>query len=183
MGHLSSYWRAVCDGTQNFKRYRYRYFIPVPNISDTDTGTFFGTKFFRYRFRDFFPVPIFNDTGSDTTRKNEISRYRYLYDTDTHHKSYKFLNFGDVNKGFSSETFSGTKFFRYRFRDFFPVPNFSDTGSETFFRYQFFPIPVPRLFSVTNFFRYRFRYHKKNEQFPVPGIPGTGTSHSDISKS
>ena len=39
--------------------------------------------------------------------------------------------------------FSGTKFFRYRFRDFFPVPNFSDTGSETFFRYQFFSIPVP----------------------------------------
>merc|ERR1712105_206797 len=39
--------------------------------------------------------------------------------------------------------FSGTKFFRYRFRDFFPVPNFYDTGSETFFRYQFFSIPVP----------------------------------------
>ena len=73
---------------------------------------------------------------------------------------------------------SGTKFFRYRFRYFFPVPNFSDTGSDTFFRYQIFPIPVPRLFSGTNFFRYRFRYHQKNEKFPVPGIPGTGTSHS-----
>ena len=34
-------------------------------------------------------------------------------------------------------------FFWYRFRDFFPVPNFSDTGSETFFQYQYFPIPVP----------------------------------------
>merc|ERR1712016_534248 len=34
---------TVCDGTQNFKRYRYRYFYPVPNIFDTDTGTFFGT--------------------------------------------------------------------------------------------------------------------------------------------
>ena len=63
---------------------------------------------------------------------------------------------------------------------FFPVPNISDTGSETFFRYQFFPIPVPRLFSGTNFFRYRFRYHQKNEKFPVPGIPGTGTSHSAL---
>ena len=63
---------------------------------------------------------------------------------------------------------SGTKFFRYRFRDFFPVPNFSDTGSETFFRYQIFPIPVPRLFSGTNFFRYRFRYHQKYEKFPIP---------------
>ena len=71
------------DGTQNFKRYRYRYFFPVPDIYDTDTGTFFryqifpipvpglfsGTKFYRYRFRDFFPVPIFSDTCTDTTRK------------------------------------------------------------------------------------------------------------------
>ena len=64
---------SVCDGTQNFKRYRYRYFIPVPNISDTDTGTFFGTKFFRYRFRDFFPIPNFNDTGSET-----FFRYQFL---------------------------------------------------------------------------------------------------------
>ena len=103
----------VCDGTQNVGRYRYRYFFPVLNISDTGTGTFFGTKFFRYRFRDFFPIP-----------------------------------------------------------------NLTDTGSETFFRYQIFPIPVPRLFSGTNLFRYRFRYHQKNEKFPVPGIPGTGTSHS-----
>ena len=53
-----------------------------------------------------------------------------------------------------------------------------DTGSDTFFRYQIFPIPVPILFSGTNFFRYRFRYHQKNQKFPVPGIPGTGTSHS-----
>ena len=36
--------------------------------------------------------------------------------------------------------------------NFFPVPNFSDTGSDT---------------------------TKKNEKFPVPGIPGTGTSHSE----
>ena len=37
-----------------------------------------------------------------------------------------------------------------------------------FFRYQIFPIPVPRLFSGTNIFRYRYRYHQKNEKFPVP---------------
>ena len=41
--------------------------------------------------------------------------------------------------------------FRYRFRDFFPVPICSG---------------------------YQFQYHQKNEKFPVPGIPGTGTSHS-----
>ena len=49
------------DSTQN-----YRYFFPVPNIYDTDTDTFYGTKIFRYRFRDFFPVPNFTDTGSET---------------------------------------------------------------------------------------------------------------------
>jgi len=73
---------------------------------------------------------------------------------------------------------SGTKFFRYRFCNFFPVLNSSDTGSKTFFRYQIFPIPVPRLFSGTNFFWYRFRHHQKYEKFPIPGIPGTGTSNS-----
>ena len=86
----------------------------------------------------------------------------------------------------------------------FPVPNISDTDIDTFFRYHIFPIPIPVLFtgtnffryrnffpgpnfsdtdtktfSGTNFFRYRYRYHQKNEKIPVPGIPGTGTSHSD----
>ena len=46
-----------------------------------------------------------------------------------------------------SETFSGTTFSQYRFRDFFSGSNL-------------------------------FQYLKKNEKFPVPGIPGTGTSHS-----
>ena len=81
--------------------------FPVPYISNTDTGTFFGTKFFRYRFGDFFfdtkfdrygfgdifPVPNF----SNTTRKMKNSRYRYLYDTGTHYKSSKFINFGEEN--------------------------------------------------------------------------------------
>ena len=62
---------AVCDGTQNVKRYRY--FFPVPNISDTDTVTFFGTKFFRYWFRDFFPIPNFTDISSET-----FFRYQFV---------------------------------------------------------------------------------------------------------
>ena len=40
---------SVCDGTQNVGRYRY--FFPVLNIFDTDSGTFYGTK---------------DDTGSET---------------------------------------------------------------------------------------------------------------------
>merc|ERR1711983_763031 len=72
--------------------------------------------------------------------------------------------------GTGSETFSGTKFFRYRFRYFFTVPNFSDTGTETFFRSQIFPIPVPILFYGTKFFRYRYR-----DFFPVPIFSDTGS--------
>ena len=41
---------------------------------------------------------------------------------------------------------------------------------QDFFRYQIFPIPVPRLFSGTKFFRYRFRYF-----FTVPNFSDTGT--------
>merc|ERR1739844_104174 len=86
--------------------------------------------------------------------KMKIFRYRHLYDTGTHYKSSKFQNFGDGNK-FRYQIFpipvpglfSGTKFFRYRFRDFFPVPIFSDTGSDTTkkmknSRYREFPVPV-----------------------------------------
>merc|ERR1712032_427440 len=149
---------AVCDGTQNVGRYRYRYFFPVLNIFDTDTVTFFryqifpipvprlfsDTKFDRYRYRDFFPVPNFSDTGSDTTIKIKNSRYRYLFGTGTHYKSLKFLNFGNETQ-FRYQIFpipvprlfSGTKFLRYRFRDFLSVPNLTDTGSETFF-----PVPI-----------------------------------------
>ena len=46
---------------------------------------------------------------------------------------------------------------RYRFRDFFSVPNFFETDSETFFRYQNSSRPIPRLFFGTHFFRDRFR--------------------------
>ena len=37
---------------------------------------------------------------------------------------------------------SGTKFVRYRNRDFFPVPNFSDTGTDTTKKNEKFPVPV-----------------------------------------
>ena len=134
---------TVCDGTQNVKRYRYRYFFPVPNIFDTDTGTFFGTKFFRYRFRDFFPIPNFTDTGSETFSGTKFFRYRFRYHlkklkipgSGAHQKSSEFQNFGNKNE----------------------------------LQYQIFPIPVPRLFSGTKFYRYRFRYHQKNGKIPSSG--------------
>ena len=77
--------------------------------------------------------------------------------------------------------FSGTNLFRYRFQDFFPVPNFSDTSftdtgthykfskflNKNQFWYQIFRIPAPRLFPVPNLFRYRFRYHQEKGKFLV----------------
>ena len=59
------------SGTKFF-RYRYRYFFPVPNFSDTGSGTFF-----RYQILP-IPVPrLFSGTiFSDTTKKMKNSRYR-----------------------------------------------------------------------------------------------------------
>ena len=76
---------------------------------------------------------------------------------------------------------TGTNFFRYRYRYFFPGPIFFGTGTGTFFRDQIFSVPVPVLFpgpnfsgtgtgtfSGTNFFRYRYF-------FPGPIFSGTET--------
>ena len=51
---------------------------------------------------------ILNDTDTDTDTLFPVPS---IFDTDT-------------------GTFFSTNFFRYRFRDFFPVPIFSDTGSD-----------------------------------------------------
>ena len=67
-----------------------------------------------------------------------------------------------------TDTFSGTIYFQYRYRYFFwyqifliPVPKLStDTKFDRYRFRDFFPVP--------NFFRYRFRYHHKNEKFSVP---------------
>ena len=82
-------------------------------------------------------------------------------------------------------TFSGTKFFLYRFRYFFSSTKFFWYRFRDFFRYKFFPIPVQipqkngkflvpvtgyNTFSGTKFFRYRFRYF-----FPVPNFSVTGS--------
>ena len=74
---------SVCDGTQNVKRYRYCF--PVPNIFDTDTGTFSRDQIFQYRCRDFFPIPNFIDTGSETFSGTKLFRYRFQY----HQKKWK----------------------------------------------------------------------------------------------
>ena len=46
--------------------------------------------------------------------------------------------------------------------------NFSDTGSESFFRYQIFLIPVSRLFLGTKFFQYQFRDFFRYQFVPIP---------------
>ena len=115
---------AVCDGTQNSKRYRYRfsgtkyfryryqYFFQYQIFP----RLFSDTKFYRYRFRDFFPIPNFTDTGSETLSGTKFFRYGFWY-----HKKFPVLVpiinlvisyfFCKKNQGYSSDTFSGTKFF------------------------------------------------------------------------
>ena len=66
---------AVCDGTLNVKRYRY--FFVVPNIFDTNNGTFSGS-FFSETSLETFSGTIFSDTGSNTTNEMKNSWYRYV---------------------------------------------------------------------------------------------------------
>ena len=127
--------------------------VTVPKmLNNTDTDTLSGTKYFQI-----FPIPVprlfisnftytssetflsgtkFFNTGSDNTRKNEKFPVQGIY--GTHYKSSKFLNFGDKNQFqyriFSIPgpwLFSGTKFFWYQFQDFFLVPIFPETVSDT----------------------------------------------------
>ena len=67
---------------------------------------------------------------------------------------------------------------RNRIRNFFPIPNFFDTESDTFSDTDFFPIPIPILFSIpkfyetdtntffdTKFFRNRYQYFFSKPKF------------------
>ena len=76
---------------------------------------------------------------------SSVKHQRIISASSVHHRQCvtvpKMLDDTDTN------TFSGTKYFRYRYRYFFMVPNFS--------------VPVLRLFSDTKFYRYQFRF------FPV----------------
>ena len=85
--------------------------------------------------------------------------------------------------------FSQTSVWRYqksernRIRNFFPIPIFSDTESDTFFDTKLFPIPIPILFSIPEFFetesdtffdtkifrnRYRYFFWYQNFSKPIP---------------
>ena len=55
--NASKIYAAVCDGTQNVKRYRY---------------FFSGTKYFRYRYQYFFQYQKFSDNGSKTFLRYQI---------------------------------------------------------------------------------------------------------------
>ena len=52
--------------------------FPVPNIFDTDTSTFFDTKFFRYQFWDYFSdIKIYPYRFQDLPRfwNNSLEKY------------------------------------------------------------------------------------------------------------
>ena len=86
-----------------------RLFFLIPNFTDTGSKTFFLYQFFP------IPVPI-------PPEKWKIPG------TDTNTVPVPIMNLLN-SKILATKIISGTKFFRYRFRDFF--------------RYQFVPIPVP----------------------------------------
>ena len=81
----------------------------IPNISDTESDTFFDTNLFRYRIRYFFSIPNFFDTESDTIQKiGKVSKPIPIpIPNFTKHVSNRQIqDFFD-------------NFFRYQIRDFF----------------------------------------------------------------
>ena len=73
---------SECDGTQNLKWNRYRYFfwyqtfpIPIPVL--------FSVPNFSDSIPRLFLIPIFSDTHTNTTKNLRNSRYRYLFGTVT----------------------------------------------------------------------------------------------------
>ena len=78
-----------------------------------------------------------------------------------------------------SETFFRYQIFSRPIPRLFSVPKFFETDSETFFQYSFFSRPIPRLFSVPIFFETGSDTIEINDEFLETGIPGTGMSHSE----
>ena len=102
-------------------------------LSDSDTNTDIWTKIFWYRFKDFVPLPNF---------------YRYrLRDFFC----YQTRILVPIPPGKGKIPGTGTHYKSV------PVPNFSDTGSETF--------------SGTIFFWYQFRYHQKMKNIRLREFP------------
>ena len=116
------------------------------------------------------------------------------FGTVLHSKSWEFYflrlsvcdNAQNLNET-ESETFSDTKFFRYRIRYFFwyqiftipnpilfSIPNFFDTESDTFLETKFFQYRI--LYSF--WFWYRIRNYPKNGKVSKPRSFETETSHS-----
>ena len=124
---------SVCDETQN--------------LNDTDSETFFGTKFFRDRFRDFFRYQFFSRPVSIPHKKVQNSRERDETRTQINTNNLKNFKTG-------SDIFFRYQIFLRPIPRLFSVPNFSETGSETFFG--------------TNFFRDRFRDFFRYQIFSIP---------------
>ena len=150
----------MCDETQNLNDtdsetfFRYQIFsrpIPrlfsVPKFFETDSETFFGTHFFRDRFRDFFRYQIFSRPVPIPSKKVQKSRERDETGTQINTNNLKNFKTG-------SDIFFRYQIFSRPIPRLFSVPNFSETGSETFFG--------------TNFFRDRFRDFFRYQIFSIP---------------
>ena len=145
---------AVCDGTQNVKRYQYQYFFRY-QIFLIAIPVLFRYQIFPIPIPRLFPISNLIDTGSETFFRYQIfpipvsvpPKFK-IPDTGTFTIPVSVINLQN-SYIFATKISSGTKFFRYRFR--------------SFFRYQIFPVPVPILFSSIKLFRYLF-----TKLFPVP---------------
>ena len=114
---------TVCDDTQNLNEtesetfFRYQIFpIPnpilvlIPNLFNTESDTFFDTKFSRYRIRNYLKIgKVSKPRSFETETSPKIPKIW----TKPNPKLFAIPNFFDTE----SDTYFDTKFFRYRKRN------------------------------------------------------------------
>ena len=101
-------------------------------LTETDTETFFKTKFSEAKTEIFFREKFFRNRNQDFFSETKF------FETET-------------------DSFFRNQIFRNWNRDFFSDTKFSETDTETFFRDQIFSIPKPRLFFWNQIFQNRNR--------------------------
>ena len=189
---------TVCDDTQNLNEtesetfFRYQILpipnpilFPIPNIFNTESDTFFDTKFFRYRIRNHL-------------KNGKVSKPR-SFETETSPKIPKIWTKPNRTVSMYHQCIFWDCFALQKLRillleviSVWRYPKSERNRIRNFFRYQIFPIPNPILFSIPNFydtesdtffdtkfFRYRIRNHQKNGKVSKPRSFETETSHSD----
>ena len=154
-GSVWRYQKSKRNRIWNFFRYWIQYFFQYQIFSDTESDTYFETKFFQYQIRHH--LKNWNCLETDTNADTKF--YKTMFKTD---KSKILLII----------------FFYTESETLFLIPNISNTEPNTFLGTKFFPIPNPIFFSIPIFFDTESDFNQKIGKVLKPRSFETEMSHS-----